>query len=465
MNQAEGIKPENIDIGQHNHFSTQRLLAFNDSPLPEAAALHSNSPGFFTLLVKHEAPKPKQTPYRVDVLPQVLTALSPDLDSYISQATFFRPNRRLVNLWHLPLCFVDLDSYNTKHAPKSPQALCQDVRQHLADVGIPPPSTFVHSGRGVYGKWLLKSPLPQSALPRWNAVQGELIKELADFGADPNAKDASRVLRLVSTCNTKQPDPELRKVRVLSVEEEDGQPILHDFERLSDAVLPYTRKELQTIVRDRAARRMPQFKKEGGIEQQAYRFSYQSLAWDRVGDMRKLQDLRGPIGQGGRETYMLLLLNELGKSGQVTTHNFPCEAAALARECDDFHEGTDWSGSTFQTLLHRLRQHSAGMWGEGEGLYSFSNQNLIEKLEITPEEERSMKTLIGTAEKYRRNNDRRRSARRHRSLWTQARRLERTQKIVDLHRAGRSLRQIAVLVGCNHQTVSNDILLHTVAGV
>ena len=55
------------------------------------------------------------------------------------------------------------------------------------------------------------------------------------------------MLRLVSTCNTKQPDPELRRVRVLWVEEADGEPLLHEFERLAEAVLPFTRKEVALV--------------------------------------------------------------------------------------------------------------------------------------------------------------------------------------------------------------------------
>ena len=38
-------------------------------------------------------------------------------------------------------------------------------------------------------------------------MQRELVFSLVDLGADPKARDASRVLRLVATCNTKQPDP------------------------------------------------------------------------------------------------------------------------------------------------------------------------------------------------------------------------------------------------------------------
>ena len=187
--------------------STTQLELFNESALPEAVTLHADRPGFFSLLVKPCGRDPRQTSYRVDVLPQVLAALDPDIDSYMSQATFFRPNRRLVNLWHLPLCFVDLDTYKTAYGKLHEEPLSLAVRQRLTDKGIPPASLVVHSGRGVYLKWLLKSPLPQAALPRWNAVQRELVSRLADLGADPKARDASRVLRLVSTCNTSHHSP------------------------------------------------------------------------------------------------------------------------------------------------------------------------------------------------------------------------------------------------------------------
>ena len=86
------------------------------------------------------ATTPRQTSYRVSLLPQVLAALDPDIDSYMSQATFFRPNRRLVNLWHLPLCFVDLDTYKTAYGKLHEEPLSLAVRQRLADVGIPPGS-------------------------------------------------------------------------------------------------------------------------------------------------------------------------------------------------------------------------------------------------------------------------------------------------------------------------------------
>ena len=432
--------------------STPQLDLFNQSALPEAVTLHAERPGFFSLLVKPAASTPRQTSYRVDLLPQVLAALDPDIDSYMSQATFFRPNRRLVNLWHLPLCFVDLDTYRTAYGKLHEEPLSLAVRQRLTDVGIPPASLVIHSGRGVYLKWLLKSPLPQAALPRWNAVQRELVSRLVDLGADPKARDASRVLRLVTTCNTRQPDPELRKVRVLWVEEADGAPLLHDFESLAAAVLPFTRKEAEAIEADKPPGRVIQFKRGGESVLAARRFSFETLHWDRVTDMRKLRQLRGPIAEDGRETFVFLMLNELAKSGQVNAHNFQYETVALARECDSFIEGSDWSRSTFCTLYRRVQEHMAGQYGRGQGLYRYKNETLIDQLRITPDEERHMKTLISTREKRERDFRNRRETR-----GFETRRVDRTRKIVELRRLGMSLRQISVLAGCHYATVSREL--------
>ena len=64
---------------------------------------------------------PRQRSYRLDLLPQVLASLDRHNDTYISQAEFFKPNRRLVNLWRLGLAFVDLDTYQTKWGSRTPE--------------------------------------------------------------------------------------------------------------------------------------------------------------------------------------------------------------------------------------------------------------------------------------------------------------------------------------------------------
>ena len=231
-----------------------------------------------------------------------------------------------------------------------------------------------------------------------------------------------------------------------------GAPLLHDFERLADAVLPFTRKEAAAAEGNKPPVRVIQFKRGGESALELRRFSFETLHWDRVTDMRKLRKLRVKIAEGGREMFVFLMLNELAQSGQVNAHNFQYETVALARECDSFVKGSDWSRSTFSTLYRRVKEHMAGQYGRGQGLYKYQNQTLIEQLEITPEEEHHMKTLISRREKDRRWNERRNEARGY-----QSKRVDRAKKIVELHWAGLSLRQIAVVVGCGHVTVANEL--------
>ena len=176
--------------------STTQLELFNESALPEAVTLHADRPGFFSLLVKPVATTPRQTSYRVSLLPQVLAALDPDIDSYMSQATFFRPNRRLVNLWHLPLCFVDLDTYKTAYGKLHEEPLSLAVRQRLADVGIPPGSRCHQAALirlrclRVYDQAKVHSPRHTRGLsPRVRGNPGSRRAYLADEGSFREEKD------------------------------------------------------------------------------------------------------------------------------------------------------------------------------------------------------------------------------------------------------------------------------------
>ena len=378
-----------------------QLELFNADALKEAMVIRGGRPGFFSILVKPAHGRARQRSYSSDLMPQVLRALDPNLDSYLSQAIFYKPNRRLMNLWHLPLAFVDLDTYATDYGLLTPEAASYGVRQYLSDEGLPAASLVLHSGRGLYLKWLFKSSLPKRALPRWNAVQRELVSRLACWGADPGARDASRVLRLVQTINTKQQDPELRKVRVLWVEEQDGEPLRHDFDDFADEVLPFTRRELEEIRESRPKLKLIEGGKKSK-EASSYRFSYPTLHWDRLLDMEALIKLRHRINEPGRERFMFLMLNSMLQSGQVTPKNFYPEAREVAARINpNFLHGSEWDQGDISSLYRRA---VAGK----RFLLRFTNASLIEWLAVTDQEQRQMKTLISRSEKYRRNNQRRR---------------------------------------------------------
>jgi hypothetical protein len=185
--------------------------------------------GFFSLLTKWENGK-RQSSYPLTEMVAVLNMVDITRDTWLTQAEFMRPNRRIVNLLRIGLLFVDLDTY------KMPWSQGKTLEELVASViyfcqveeGLPIPSLMVYSGRGLQAKWLLDGTIPRQALPRWNACQCQLVDKLAELGADPGAKDASRVLRLVNTVNTKSGNV----CRVVHVQEEGGKPARYNFEYL-----------------------------------------------------------------------------------------------------------------------------------------------------------------------------------------------------------------------------------------
>ena len=419
-----------------------QLGLFNRSALHEAQALHVEGVGFLTILVKRQTETVSHS-FKATQLPDRIKYLDKKHDSYLSQGEFFRPNRRLVNLWRVPVCFMDLDIYNSRFADFSPDTIARDIRSYLEYKGVPVPSLIIHSGRGIYAKWLLSTPVPQSALPRWNAVQRSLVELLRDFGADPRARDASRILRLVHTVNTKQEDPKLRKVRVIDIEQAEGEPIRYDFEDLAAAVLPFTREELADLRMERATKREQQRSLRLASNNHAphiYRgLNFRQLHWNRVMDFKRLIEIRGGyIAEGLREEMLFQMVNSSLWSGVIVAQDLYHELRAMgALISPNFKQGSDWKQSDFSTL------HSKALAGAA---YKFKNQTLMDRLRITSDEERQLGTIIGHDEKMRRRREK---------SGAEARRGERQGLVTSLSAEGMKQAEIAAKTGLAERTIRN----------
>ena len=96
------------------------------------------------------------------------------------------------------------------------------------------PSYVLATGRGLAAVWLVE------LLPRWNAVQAELVDRFRRrLGADPAARDAARALRLAGTFNTRCSPS--RQVRCLYPEV--SLPEVYSFDAVCDWILPATREQ------------------------------------------------------------------------------------------------------------------------------------------------------------------------------------------------------------------------------
>src|SRR5512147_2459380 len=356
--------------------------------------------------------KPKiQKSYRLSEMPRVIESLDQNRDTWISQAEFIRPNRRVVYLLRLNLCFVDLDYYKAPWKTYKPDEMANILRGYCQDEAIPEPSLILFSGRGLQVKWLFERPLPRAALPRWKAVQRSLVDRLENFGADPGARDASRILRLVDTINTRSGE----KVRVLWVNESQGEIRHYGFDHLAEWVLPVDRDVIREERDTREERRVALQLFKGGRTSHLRPSSNRQLAWDRLEDLRTLAKLRAwteiGIPHGYRSKYIHWCLNFLLLSGAVHSSQLFHEAQALVREvCPDF---TKEVRSVLSTLYRKAQAYEAGEKVEFNGkkyppLYTPRNSTLMGLFDITDEEVKRLKTIVTKEEAAERDRQRHR---------------------------------------------------------
>jgi hypothetical protein len=392
-----------------NARSSAQLALFE--PDDEARAYHdADRWGYFSLLVGQGSSR-KQDSYKLAVMPAILGMVDATRDTWLSQAEFTVPNRRVVNLLRIGLLFADLDTYRLPWAQgRTPEQLAAAVLHHCAEEGLPAPSILVYSGRGIQAKWLLDGTIPRAALPRWNACQRYLIDRLAAVGADPIAKDASRVLRLVNTVNTKSGNV----CRVVHVNNgPDGEPVRYAFDYMAEMLLPVARWTIEQQRRDRAERRQLKLL-PGGKSDNLRGFSGRQLAWDRLEDLRKLAELRGGVQEGERMQHLFWRLNFLLLSGATNSGLMYHEAAALAAELDP---AWSYRSKELMTLYAKAKAYEAGekvsLGGkEFAPLYTPRNDTLISLFRITDDEQRQLKTVISADMARERDRERHKARRR-----------------------------------------------------
>ena len=418
------------------------------SPAEEAGLYHRvDSGGYFSVLTALEGGRKIQRSYPTAQMPVVLRLIDANRDTWISQAEFWSPLRRVVNVKSISSCFVDIDFYKTEWGVgRTPERAAEDVVGLCDDFGIPRPSLINYSGRGLQVKWFFEKPLPRPALPRWNALEVALIEKLVLCGADPQARDAARVLRMVQTINTKSKQfcrP------IWTNNDENGQPIRYDFEFLAECVLPIPRSVLRQHVEiAQQTVKTPRSGVSRGL-------TIETLNWNRVEDLRTIVRLRSGMREGLRMQMLFYLVNFLALSHQVTPATFYFEAAAIAREIDP-----TWTmySAELKTVYSKMKDYRAGKTVEFNGrtypaLYTPTNDTLINVFNITSEEQKQLKTIIDGTEHRRRQVAAIRQAGVMSRFDYEDRADQRRERAIELSKTGLSIRKIAEEIGISKTQV------------
>ena len=421
------------------------------SPADEAGFYHrSDSGGYFSLLTSFEGGRKVQHSYPTLQMPVVLGMIDANRDTWISQAEFWSSLRRVVNVKSIGLAFLDIDFYREDvewGRGRTPERAAKDFAGLCDDFGIPRPSLIIYSGRGLQVKWFFETALPRMALPRWNIVEKVLVERFALCGADPQARDSARVLRLVQTVNTKSKQV-CRPIWVNT--DENGQPVRYDFEYFAECVLPIPRSMArQHVEKARQAAKTPRNDISRGL-------NIETLNWNRVEDLRTIVRLRSGMPEGMRMQMLFYTVNFLALSHQITPATFYFEAAAIASEIDP-----TWTmrSAELKTVYAKMKDYLAGKTVEFNGrtypaLYTPTNDTLINVFGITNEEQKELKTIIdGTEHRRRQMAAIRQSGVMSRFDYEDRAEQRRVQARL-LNAKGYSSRQIAAELGISRTTVS-----------
>lgn len=421
------------------------------SPADEAGFYHrSDSGGYFSLLTSFEGGRKVQHSYPTLQMPVVLGMIDANRDTWISQAEFWSSLRRVVNVKSIGLAFLDIDFYREDvewGRGRTPERAAKDFAGLCDDFGIPRPSLIIYSGRGLQVKWFFETALPRMALPRWNIVEKVLVERFALCGADPQARDSARVLRLVQTVNTKSKQV-CRPIWVNT--DENGQPVRYDFEYFAECVLPIPRSMArQHVEKARQAAKTPRNDISRGL-------NIETLNWNRVEDLRTIVRLRSGMPEGMRMQMLFYTVNFLALSHQITPVTFYFEAAAIAREIDPM-----WTirSAELQTVYSKMKDYLAGKTVEFNGrtypaLYTPTNDTLINVFGITSEEQKQLKTIIDDTEQYRRKVEGRRAGGMMSRFDYEDRAEQRRVQARLLSVKGYTSKQIAAELGISRTTVS-----------
>jgi hypothetical protein len=379
-------------------------------------------------------------------------------------------------LLRVSVCWVDIDTHHDNSPSYLKKLNSDEVLKLFMDTcdksEIPYPSIILWTGRGLACKWVFDRALPKQAYPRWAAVQNSLVDAFKAIGADDNAKDASRVLRLSGTYNPKTLD----LCHPIYVNDDFSGIKRFTFDNLADAVLPLTRAQLNEL---RASRQEAQARKaehnlkiiEGGkkTESGLLRFSGPRLAWLQVDDYRKIAKLRPVKGreEGFTDKLVWLAASALAVAVWADIKRFDAELFSLVKEL-----APHWDNARISQAVASVRDRAEAMargeWTTFQGrkvppVYTPKHSTIIDMLGLTDDEMTQLDVIITDDIKKDRDRDRKRSQRREagavdRETYNSNRLLASTDKkvmaielVVNL---GKTTREAAEILGVNQSTVS-----------
>lgn len=355
--------------------AAEKQLLFHHHP--------QNTSGWITLAKKDpETKRFRQYHYQPEELASALTDWMGE-DVYYSQNSFYKPQRRVDNIRQLRSLYVDLDVYNLG---LSPEWVLGKLEFETFGQALPEPNMVIFSGRGLVLIWNIE-PIPYKAMPLWRAVETFFVNQLKEVGADTKATDPARIFRLAGSINSKN-----RAV----VKTEYRHDHRYDIHQLQYDYLPeLSPKKLAA-------------KKKGRNTKVVRMFNTYTLHLSRARDIAKLVELRQGDVEGFRETILFLYrywtscFTDDPDRALEDTLSLNTEFLRPLPE-KEVIKATKSAQKAWEAKSDAKANEVAKSLGYPGAGYNMPNSKLIEWLDITPQEQEQLSSIIGAAEKRRRN--------------------------------------------------------------
>ena len=321
-------------------------------------------------------------------------------DIFISPNTYYLPQRSVNNIRQYRSLFIDLDV--EKYGKHSKEETLVYIEGLVSQNKIPEPTMIADSGRGFHLYFRIKN-APKQAIQTFQELEDYLYYQLKELGADLSATDSARVLRIPGTINSR--NNAICKI----IRKNEG--LEYSMYELREQYINYKENKQKRIAKTQEV-----ITKKDFIVRNIYN-SY-SLHITRAEDITTLCELRGYDVEGFRNFILHCfsywtgiyvrdqdrLLQEVAAFNG--TFKSPLPDSEVKGVCKSINKAIekfiDYEQGVRSGLVKRVTKGMRDKSG-----YWYTNKTLIRRLQITELEQQSMKTIIGTDEKYRRNNERR----------------------------------------------------------
>ena len=352
--------------------------------------------GFMAILDLENKDKPLTRYYKQQDLKQLLDDTKGKADRYISLNAFNRYSRKSIYVTQLRAIGIDIDQYKLGLTHGD---VMREISYLVADEKIPMPNLVIKS-RGIQIFYSINDGASVKMAWLQQYITGQIIKLLEKVGADAQANDLSRVLRVPESINSRNNStvtPEITHNQAYTLDE--------------------LRQYFPEIKRYRKSKQATRKNNVIPFQKLNLNNSYSKLNQNRTKDIEQLIQLRNGNMTNCRNTALYIYSFHASQSiskletmiavAKNTFRNVYSTADQMhmtTKELERTVKSAYEDGKAFQEHLKKNGYRIFNKMNDGI-IKPYKTHSIIDKLSITVDEQEHLLTLVSTELAYKRRKE------------------------------------------------------------